>query len=88
MTSLLGRIVSGIRSKMYLVVDLSILLLSIVLSQVISQGRLIVAPELFWFCGTACLTWMIGATALRYYDPWSHRERLDDVALGSVLLLA
>ncbi len=88
MNTLLGKLAPGFSAKLNLVVDLSWLLTSIVIATMWSGRFDTRGPELLWFGIAATAVWAITAIALRHYDPYSERAVMDDIALGSILVLA
>lgn len=86
---LLKRLAPGFATKFNLGADLLWLVAATVLAGVWSDGwGKMAGSELVPFLATAVLAWVVTATALRYYDPASDRELMDDAALISVLVLA
>jgi exopolysaccharide biosynthesis polyprenyl glycosylphosphotransferase len=88
MNTLLGRLAPGFSAKLNLTVDLAWLLASVFVATWWSGRFGSRGPELLWFGVSATLVWAITSIALRYYDPYSERAVMDDVALGSILVLA
>ncbi len=89
MTSILGRVAPGWSSKFNLLIDLIVLLAALVFASMWEHGLAgFPSPELVAFGITAVCVWIVTATALRHYDPWSLRSRGDDVAMCAVLVAA
>jgi exopolysaccharide biosynthesis polyprenyl glycosylphosphotransferase len=88
MNTLLGRLAPGISAKLNLTVDLAWLLASVYLATLWGGHLANRSPELVWFAVSATLVWAITSIALRYYDPYSERAVMDEIALGSILVLA
>jgi exopolysaccharide biosynthesis polyprenyl glycosylphosphotransferase len=88
MNTLLGRLAPGISAKLNLTVDLAWLLASVFLATYWTGHLATRGPELAWFGMSATIVWAITSIALRYYDPYSERAVMDEIALGSILVLA
>ncbi|MGA9524062.1 MAG: sugar transferase [Myxococcaceae bacterium] len=89
MTSVLGRVAPGVAAKFNLLVDLVLVLGATILAGVLElPGNVFAAPELVAFLVSAGAVWLVSATALRHYDPWAQRSRLDDAAMVIVLVAA
>lgn len=89
MSSVLGRVAPGLSSKFNLLVDLLLLLAAIVISTAWTSdlSRVLSGPVIA-FMVAAVASWVVTATALRHYDPWTNRTALDDVAMLAVLVAA
>ncbi len=86
MNSFLGRLAPGLTAKLNLLADLTLLSGAVLLATMISRPF---GVETVWAAVAALCAWIITATALRHYDPWSsERALLDDAAMVSVLVMA
>jgi exopolysaccharide biosynthesis polyprenyl glycosylphosphotransferase len=88
MNTLLGRIAAGKIAQLSLLLDVLVLAMAVFAAgQVRLRGS--VPPALLAFAAGAVVLWLLGALALRHYDPWApERQYFDDAALVSVLVLA
>ena len=89
MTSVLGRVAPGLSSKFNLLVDLLLLELVLVVGAVLQHGLSgFLSHELIAFGLSSAAVWVVTATALRHYDPWSLRSQVEDSAMITVLVFA
>jgi exopolysaccharide biosynthesis polyprenyl glycosylphosphotransferase len=89
MGSLLGRVAPGFAGKLNLLIDLFILLVAFVMATLIAEPDATLRSSApVWLGLLAVTVFVVTATALRHYDPWSNRSALDDAALVTVLALA
>lgn len=89
MSSLLGRLAPGFTARLNLVVDLLVLVGAFFASAAWTHSVRLGTGELVWFAVGLTAVWLVSATALRHYDPWSgEREALDDAMMVSILVMA
>ncbi|MBI5545703.1 MAG: sugar transferase [Deltaproteobacteria bacterium] len=85
MASGLGRVAPGVFSKLNLSLDLAVLVFA--LSFAISATPEATTGARLTLIGIGLLAWILGATALRHYDPLAVRALFDDLAMVSVLVI-
>ena len=86
MASGLGRVAPGVFSKVSLATDVALLVFSI--ETALSAADRLPAHFHPLVLGAGLLTWLLGATALRHYDPLAVRALFDDLAMVGVLVLS